>query len=109
MLSFTKEERSVLLILAAVLFVGSAFHYTLKTYPDLDNIINVMDSHVILHQVDINKASYEELVQISYIGPFTAKKIIERRPFKNIEELKEIKGIKEGNFQKFYKFIKVGN
>ncbi len=54
-------------------------------------------------KVSINTASKEELKTVSYITENIANLIIERRsknPFKNIEELLEIKGIKENTLAK---------
>lgn len=44
-------------------------------------------------QIDINSASLSELDEITYIGPATAQKIIDFRPFDSIDELIEISGI----------------
>ena len=54
-------------------------------------------------KVSINTASKEELINVAYITENIANLIIERRsktPFKNIEELLEIKGIKENTLAK---------
>jgi len=70
-----------------------------------------MDSERIYSKVNINTASEDELVRIPYIGVYTAKKFIEYRqengPFKSIEEVKIIKGIREKNFKKFKNFLKI--
>ncbi len=46
-------------------------------------------------EVEINSASKEDLQEITGIGPTYAKKIIEKRPFCNLSELKDISGIGE--------------
>ena len=56
-----------------------------------------------IKKVSINTASKEELVNVAYITESIANLIIERRSkalFKNIEELLEIKGIKENTLAK---------
>ena len=56
-----------------------------------------------IKKVSINTASKEELVSVAYITESIANLIIERRsktPFKSIEELLEIKGIKENTLAK---------
>ena len=56
-----------------------------------------------IKKVSINTASKEELINVAYITENIANLIIERRnktPFKNIEELLEIKGIKENTLAK---------
>jgi DNA uptake protein and related DNA-binding proteins len=60
-------------------------------------------------QLDINKASEEELILINGIGEVTAKKILDLRNklgrFRNIEQLMEIKGIKEKKLARFRKYL----
>lgn len=46
--------------------------------------------------IDINTASYEELLEIVHIGPERAEEIIALRPFKRVEDLSEISGIGVG-------------
>ena len=56
-----------------------------------------------IKKVSINTASKEELINVAYITENIANLIIERRSkalFKNIEELLEIKGIKENTLAK---------
>ncbi|WP_301107370.1 MBL fold metallo-hydrolase [Sporosarcina sp.] len=46
--------------------------------------------------IDINNASYEELLNITHIGPARAKDLIELRPFQRVEDLDRINGIGPG-------------
>ena len=46
--------------------------------------------------IDINTASYEELLEIVHIGPERAGEIIALRPFKRVEDLSEVSGIGVG-------------
>jgi competence protein ComEA len=50
--------------------------------------------------VDINTASLEELDKITEIGPATAQKIINARPFLSLDGLLEVNGIGEKTLQK---------
>ena len=43
--------------------------------------------------VDINSASYEELMNIIHIGPERAQQLLELRPFTSVEDLNRISGI----------------
>jgi DNA uptake protein ComE-like DNA-binding protein len=43
--------------------------------------------------ININKATEIELQEIKHIGPVRAKKIIKRRPFKDIYELSNVLGL----------------
>ena len=45
--------------------------------------------------VDINSASLDELDEIVWVGPATAQKIIDARPFDSVEDLEKVSGIGE--------------
>ena len=58
-------------------------------------------------KVNINTASKEELDALPGIGPVKAQAIIEGRPFKTIEDIMKVKGIKDGEFSKIKDMITV--
>ena len=51
------------------------------------------DNPTAANPVNINSASEKELQQLTGIGPVLAKRIVEARPFKTKDELKNIHGI----------------
>jgi competence protein ComEA len=61
--------------------------------------------------LDINRATEADLILVSGIGEVTAKKILDLRSklgrYKNIEQLTEIKGIKEKKLAKLRKYLYV--
>jgi len=58
-------------------------------------------------RVDLNKASQQELETLKGIGPATAKKIIENRPYKSVNELSKA-GVSEKTIQDLKPFVTVG-
>jgi competence protein ComEA len=61
-------------------------------------------------RININKASQAELERLFGIGPIKSQAIIDHRaetPFKTIEDIMKVKGIKEGEFAKIKDQIKV--
>jgi competence protein ComEA len=62
--------------------------------------------------VDINTASQAELEAVNGFGPAKAKAIVEYRskngPFKTVEDLKKVPGIKDGVFNKVKAEVAVG-
>jgi DNA uptake protein ComE-like DNA-binding protein len=47
-------------------------------------------------KLDVNRASQAELENIPGIGPAIAQRIIEARPFKSADDLRNVKGIGNG-------------
>jgi len=58
-------------------------------------------------KVDLNTASKQELDALPGIGPVKAQAIIDARPFKSIEDVMRVKGIKDGEFGKIKDVITV--
>ncbi len=58
-------------------------------------------------KVDLNTASKDELDALPGIGPVKAQAIIEARPFKTIDDVMKVSGIKEGEFAKIKDLISV--
>lgn len=57
--------------------------------------------------IDLNTASQKDLETLKGIGPATAKKIIDGRPYKNVEELKKA-GVSEKTIESLKPLVKVG-
>jgi competence protein ComEA len=58
-------------------------------------------------KVNINTASKADLDVLPGIGPIKAQAIIDARPFKTIEDIMKVTGIKEGEFAKIKDLISV--
>jgi len=58
-------------------------------------------------KVNINTATKEQLDALPEIGPVKAQAIIDGRPYKKIEDIMKVKGIKQGTFNKIKDSITV--
>src|SRR5262249_8088173 len=62
--------------------------------------------------VDLNEASSEQLQQVKGIGPVLAANIIEarkKRPFRSVDDLLRVPGIKAKTLEKLRPFVTVGS
>lgn len=94
--------------------IKQAHGYKNNALPLVNNAIKANESYFvnskrIKHKINLNNASKEDLINIKGIGPSLANKIINYRlkinHFKNISELKKIKGIKDKLFNKIYEYF----
>jgi competence protein ComEA len=58
-------------------------------------------------KINLNTASREELEALPGIGPVKAQAIIDNRPYKSVEDVMKVKGIKEGTFAEIKDRIRV--
>ena len=58
-------------------------------------------------RININTASAGDLAKLPGIGPAKAKAIVAARPFAKPEDIKKVKGIKEGVYKKLEPMISV--
>ena len=73
--------------------------------------MNVLESDKIYQKIDINKATFGQLVNLPSVGPVTAKHIIDDRTqkgkFSNLDELKNIQGIGKTTYKNIVKYLKI--
>lgn len=97
MLPLTKQERTALVFLAAVILLGTVLQIVVKKFPAAARMLDFMNGEQLKRKVDINAASPDDLNGIPYVGPAMAREIFNYRQthgrFENIEDLKKIKGI----------------
>lgn len=76
-------------------------------------IVSLLSFSWVLAQVNINTATAQELQTLNGIGPSKAAAIVEYRnangPFKSPEDIKNVRGIGNGIYQKISSEITVGN
>ena len=106
---FSRQERLVLNGLVMVMIIGSVCSYVFKQYPQLGNIVNVMDTDRLILKTNVNTATFDELVDVPFIGPVTARSILEYRQRKgmirDVSELKGLRGVREENYKKFSVYV----
>ena len=70
-----------------------------------------MEGAGIYPKVNVNTAGFEDLVAVPYIGPATAKRILEYRaangPFKRLEDVKQLKGIYPTNYDRMVHYLRL--
>ena len=95
--------------LAAIFLFGISLQAAFQQYPQLNQIVNLIDNDSLLAKVDVNSATAEELEAVPYIGAYTAGQIVKYRrnigKFLSLDQLKSVKGIKQKNFEKFSKYL----
>ena len=113
MLSLTKEERLTLVCLGAVLLLGILANYLLKVNPASKKFFNSASDEVPRHlKVDANKATYDELLSIPYIGEKIAESILKLREekgrFTDLSDIRYIKGVGKFKFSIIEKYLTIG-
>lgn len=101
MFSLTKQERQVILFLITLALAGTGVNFFTKKFAS-NRVILAYDKEIF--KIDLNKADKDSLISIPGIGEKLAKRIIECRQqhgeFKDIEELKNIKGITNYRYER---------
>ncbi len=101
MFDLTRQERQVILFLVTILLIGLGADFLLKRYSSLKTLVYFHENAV---KVDLNTADRDLLMGVSGIGEKLAQQIIKYRDenggFRDIEELKNIKGITEYRYEK---------
>lgn len=102
MLNLTKQEKMVLLFVACAVIFGIALSRIQKNNPRFSNFI-VFKLKQPQSKINLNQAALKELTDIPGVGDALAGRIIEYRDvyggFKDIEEVKKVKGIGQQKFE----------
>ena len=110
MIPLTTQERKVLLFLCCLFALGLALSVFKKTSGCNFCLLELYSNQK--HSViDLNKATREELIALPGIGEKIADDIIAYRvlhgSFKDLEELKNIGGIKDAKFNRIKYYLTV--
>lgn len=113
MLNLTHQERVVLLFIALVALSGTVINYLQKNNPQFKEfIVSNSAQEETYSNLDLNKATPEELQRLPGIGPELARRILAYRAsnngFKTSEEIKKVKGIGSAKFELIKGYISIG-
>jgi len=108
---FTSAERRVIITIVIVVALSALVGTVIKKFPFLRDLTNLLESQELYPRIDVNKASYEQLLDLPYVGEKTARAIVEYRKnigrFNSIDDLASVKGVSSGNLPKFKMYLKV--
>ncbi|MBI5207716.1 MAG: helix-hairpin-helix domain-containing protein [Candidatus Firestonebacteria bacterium] len=121
---FTNHEKKIFIFLCISFLAGSLILLAKKNIPFFYDFLSLNEfkrEFSVIHSkkplqtekketigVNINSATYDELIEIPYIGPKIANKIIEMRKnitFNNYNDLKTIPGIGDKKLLKIKKYF----
>jgi len=109
MIYLTKHEKAVLVVLAVVIVCGSLLNMTFRMNGRFTQWID--DKEQLIHKTDVNRAGFDELVRVPYIGEKSANRIIEHRErfgvIQSLQELGIITHLSPGSLEKAGKYLKI--
>src|SRR4051812_5988433 len=94
------------LFLSATLVLGSS-SWAASTSTSVD--VSGNSSARATKKVDLNTATKADLETLPGVGPATADQIIAARPFKNVNDLKNVKGIGDARFAELHNQVTVSH
>ena len=111
MLPFTPQERQALIFSAFVFLFGLSFKLFFFMQPSLAARVTVLDEPHYRPKVDLNRASYDDILAVPHIGPSTAGKILRYRQAKggihSLDELTAALGGKSAAVEKFAPYVEM--
>ncbi len=105
-MSLSRSDGKILLIWAALGLIGSFFTYQSQSAQSINfgQLITELSQPKISYKIDLNRATYVELLEIPGIGPTLAKRILQFRimhgPYLHWQDLDKIKGIGPATIKK---------
>jgi len=101
MFNLTNDEQKVIIFLLTIAFIGIGINFLIK----LNTPVKILSCYgQDIGKIDLNTADKNLLISVRGIGPKLAQRIIDHREerdgFKDIEELKGIKGITNDRYEK---------
>ena len=113
MFNLEKRERLIIIFLGVILLTG----LSITLYQKSNSIIDVkirpfgLGADNGIEKININEADELSLIRIPGVGKSLAVRIVEYRdkkgPFRSVEEIKKVKGIKDSLFEKMKDSISI--
>jgi competence protein ComEA len=112
MFFFTPHERRAVIFIAAVFFCGTCLSIFFKLKPSLYRHLDVLDEPLARPKININQATYEELLAVPGLGPSTAARIIyarqEKGHFDSLDDLRQVKRFSQKMLDRVRPHLTVG-
>ena len=105
----TEHEKTVLIVVGCIVLFGSSLNAVLKSNPKAADFLS--DEKWYTAVVNVNRASFEELRKVPYLGEKTARRIVDRRRqkgrFESLDQLKADAGIEPRRYEKIKKYLRI--
>lgn len=107
----TKDEKYLLFCLGAVIAIGGGLNLSFMVFPSIKERINFIEASFLIPKLDLNRATYAELVALPKIGPKDAEALLVHRKmhgrFSSLTELKDVLGLSVTAWRKGSVFLEV--
>jgi competence ComEA-like helix-hairpin-helix protein len=97
-LSFSKQEKQVIVFILASCAAGAFLALSYKVFPAWADRLAIVEDPSFRRKININTASYRDLISVRGIGPSTAGRILAYREktgkIRNLDELSAVRRLK---------------
>lgn len=111
MIHLTSQEKSVVIGFCVIIFIGTIVHIGLIKNICVFDWLHTAQKNSASIQININRASVEELLRVPGIGPKTAQFIMSYRHtkgvFTNLETLRQARGMSPSRYERIIKHLKI--
>ena len=102
MFNFTPQEKQALLFLLTVALIGTGVSFARQKFAKAEKFMRIENKVI---RLDINKSRWEDLVLSRAVSEKLAREIISHRPYRQIEELSQVKGIGPKRLEKLKNYF----
>lgn len=106
--NFTRDERRAAIFLLCLIFTGTGISFAQKTHSRLKKFLSADPD---LAKINLNTADTALLETLPGVGEKLAGRLVnfrnQKKGFRDLEELKEIKGISQAKYEKIKACLKI--